>query len=328
MNNKRDIFFLITIDTEGDNLWLKSDRIMTKNASYLIRFQELCEKYQLKPTYLTNYEMVKSDTFIKFGKSIIKNNTAEVGMHLHAWNMPSFYKLTNNDFKYHPFLIEYPEKIMREKVKIMTELLEDTFGEKMLSHRAGRWAFNEKYAEILVEFGYKVDCSVTPHISWKLTMGDPKQNGGCDYSKFPDEPYFIDINNISHPGKSDLLEVPVSINRRFKKINNLVSGLPNNSIIKRAVNHFFPNIWLRPNGKNIQHLLKYLDKMVDSEKMYVEFVLHSSELMPGGSPLFRTDESIEKLYRDLDLLFKRANSSFIGCTLSEFYDIYNRKINE
>ncbi len=30
---------------------------------------------------------------------------------------------------------------MREKVDYMTRLLEDTFQTKMVSHRAGRWAF-------------------------------------------------------------------------------------------------------------------------------------------------------------------------------------------
>src|SRR5512144_2975448 len=46
--------FLITIDTEGDNLWSRPREITTGNARYLPRFQALCEKYGLKPTYLTN----------------------------------------------------------------------------------------------------------------------------------------------------------------------------------------------------------------------------------------------------------------------------------
>jgi hypothetical protein len=49
--------FLITIDTEGDNLWQKNDSITTENAKYLPRFQAVCEKYGFKPVYLTNYEM-------------------------------------------------------------------------------------------------------------------------------------------------------------------------------------------------------------------------------------------------------------------------------
>ena len=38
-------FFLLTIDTEPDNLWNKQRNITTCNADYLPRFQTLCEKY-------------------------------------------------------------------------------------------------------------------------------------------------------------------------------------------------------------------------------------------------------------------------------------------
>jgi hypothetical protein len=37
--------FLITIDTEGDNLWSRPRTITTRNAHSLPRFQALCEKY-------------------------------------------------------------------------------------------------------------------------------------------------------------------------------------------------------------------------------------------------------------------------------------------
>lgn len=45
--------FIITVDTEGDNLWeyKKGTPIGTENAKYLPRFQSLCEKYGFKPVY-------------------------------------------------------------------------------------------------------------------------------------------------------------------------------------------------------------------------------------------------------------------------------------
>ena len=47
--------FIITVDTEGDDLWNyhQGDIIRTENTLYIPRFQELCEKYRLKPVYLT-----------------------------------------------------------------------------------------------------------------------------------------------------------------------------------------------------------------------------------------------------------------------------------
>ena len=80
--------FLITIDTEGDDQWSRRGEVTTENARFLPRFQELCERYGLKPTYLTNYEMAKSPAFQPFGREVLRRGTAEIGMHLHAWNSP------------------------------------------------------------------------------------------------------------------------------------------------------------------------------------------------------------------------------------------------
>lgn len=89
-------------------------------------------------------------------------------MHLHAWNSPPLTPLTDDDWRHKPYLIEYPTDQIRAKVDHMTKLLEDAFQTKMLSHRAGRWAFNEYYASLLLEYGYQVDCSVTPRVNWQF----------------------------------------------------------------------------------------------------------------------------------------------------------------
>ena len=108
--------------------------------------------------------------------------------------------------------------MMREKVDYMTRLLEDTFQTKMVSHRAGRWAFDERYARLLVEYGYQVDCSVTPRVNWKTAKGAPQGDGGTDYRRFPQHAYFLDENDISREGHSPLLEVPMSIQYKHSAI--------------------------------------------------------------------------------------------------------------
>ena len=322
--------FLITIDTEGDNLWSKPKTATTKNASYLPRFQELCEKYGFKPTYLTNYEMANSVTFQKLGKDIIRRGVGEVGMHLHAWDMPPSYELTKDDLRFHPYLIEYPEKVMRQKISIMTDLLESIFGVKMLSHRAGRWSFDEKYANQLIEFGYKVDCSVTPHVSWKSYLGAPEKDGGTDYTNFPETAYFIDPSDISRPGQSTLLEIPVSIMDRSGLVNTAVSSsfLSNISLVNRISNRLFPKVWLRPNGRNLNQMLGYLRYALSIKRDYVEFMLHSSEFMPGGSPLFKSESAIEQLYHCLESLFAEASVHFSGRTLSQYLEHFTGSFDQ
>jgi len=313
---------LVTIDTEGDNLWSRPRVVTTRNSEYLPRFQALCEKYGLKPTYLTNWEMVHSPAFREFGRDLLARRTGEIGMHLHAWNSPPLAPLTSDDDYYHPFLIDYPENQMREKVKALTSALEDTFGVTMASHRAGRWSFNETYARILVDQGYRVDCSVTPHVSWASILGNPAGKGGTDFSRFPDTAYFVDLNDIRRPGDSPLLELPVTIVPPSYPgvLEAARTLLAHYRFGARVAGRLFPFcLWLRPTRSNRKALLHILAIARQEQRPYIEFMLHSSELMPGGSPAFPSRESIEALYDDLEALFSTAQDVFEGHTLRDYY---------
>ena len=57
--------FIITLDTEGDNLWENERDITTQNTHFLPRFQQLCRRFNFKPVWLTNYEMVMDEVYIE-----------------------------------------------------------------------------------------------------------------------------------------------------------------------------------------------------------------------------------------------------------------------
>lgn len=308
--------FLITIDTEGDNLWRNHRHITTDNARFLPRFQQLCERFGFKPTWLTNYEMATDPFYIDFAHDVIARNQGEVGMHLHAWHSPPDYTLTSDDGFYKPYLIEYPHHIVREKVIFMTQLLEKTFGTKIVSHRAGRWAFNAHYASILAELGYQVDCSVTPCVDWRTSPGDPAGQGGSDYTHYPRHAYFIDPEDISREGDSPLLEVPMSTRYRYSPwMSGFKQGFDRLRGKKRA-----PSVnWLRPSGKNLSRMKSVAEQILAEGGNYVEFMLHSSEFMPDGSPVFKSEADIERLYKDLEALFTWLAPRCQGMTLAEYY---------
>ncbi|MDX9702310.1 MAG: deacetylase [Candidatus Auribacterota bacterium] len=297
-------FFIITVDTEGDNLWRRSTEITTDNARYIPRFQAICERFGFYPTYLTNYEMAQSPVFCEFACDALRRNTAEIGMHLHAWNSPPFFDLTGDDNEHHPYLIEYPPDIIDSKVAFMTAMLEDVFQCAIVSHRSGRWAFDETYANILIKHRYCVDCSVTPHRSWKNVKGDPCKDGGSDYKGFPENAYFIDLHDISKYGNSGLLEVPMTI--MLNDDNRLC--------------------WLRPMRDNIRDIFYIIDRAVAENRLYLEFMIHSSELMPAGSPTFPEKHDIEKLYETLETVFEKIKGcGFKGATLKSFHNYFIQK---
>ena len=310
--------FIITIDTEGDDLWSKPREITTRNAAYLPRFQALCERFGFKPVYLTNYEMANCATFVEFARDVLARDAGEVGMHLHAWNSPPLVQLTGDDFRFQPYLIEYPEPVMREKIRTLTRLLEDRFGCEMVSHRAGRVAFDGRYAAMLLEEAYRVDCSVTPGVDWRFTPGDPGGKGGTDYRAFPDHPYFIDPKDISRPAGNGLLEVPVTI--RASALYLRAPWVYRIPLVRRIANRASPRLtWLNPAESRLGAMRRAARAARSAGASHLEFMLHSSELMPGGSPSFRDASEIERLYDQLEVLFEELSMWCQGTTLKQFH---------
>jgi hypothetical protein len=310
--------FIITIDTEGDNLWSRPRVITANNARFLPRFQSLCERFGFRPVYLTNYEMAICGEFIEFGRDVIARRAGEIGMHLHAWNSPPLVPLTEDDFRYQPYLIEYPDAVMREKIRFMTELLQERFAESPVSHRAGRLGFDGRYAAMLLEHGYRVDCSVAPGIDWSNTPGAPDGRGGTDYRGFPDRPYFLRPRDIAAPAASGLLEVPITI--EASKLFRRVPWLYRPRIVRGIANRISPRYsWLSPAENGLRELRRAARGARARDAGYLELTLHSSELMPGGSPSFPTAAAIERLYGNLEILFEELSAWCTGVTLSEFH---------
>lgn len=319
--------FIITIDTEGDNIWNRATKpsglrdISVENAQYISRFQELCEKYQYKPTYLVNYEMAGAEPFVSQAREWQKSGLCEIGMHMHAWNTPPIYHLPFNKRGHNPYAGEYPKKILWQKMQIMTETIVKAFDVKPYSHRGGRWYIDSWYIRALLRLGYKVDCSVTSGISWDRTIGNTMY--GPDYSDFPTNAYFMNSRDLDKPMKprddvTSILQIPPTI---------IPTSLPNK--LHKAANDpleirkiWKERIWLRPNGSNLKEMLYIVEKTRNRD--YIEFMLHSSELMPGGSPTFRTKQSIEKMYSDLNILFAEISRMREGVTLSGYASLYHK----
>ena len=84
------------------------------------------------------------------------------------------------------------------------------------------------------------------------------------------------------------------------------------------------DMWLRPFRNNLKPLQKLTQK-VQREDPYLEFMIHSSELMPGGSIYFKDVEAIERLYSIMDQYFAEImQQGYCGVTLREYAQRYNR----
>lgn len=313
MTNK---YFIITIDTEEDDQWNNEDVCTTENVYYLPRFQEMAEKYNFKPVWLTTYRMAKNKDFVNYFKKKQDDNKCEIGMHLHAWNTPPDFSISKKE-NAKPYLIEYPEEIMDKKIKKLDEELTKSFGIKPVSHRAGRWATNNTYFKLLKKYGYKIDCSVTPNINWEHIKGMTGLSG-TNYKKNSENVY--SLNN-------GIVEVPMTIRKiRYFDLNNI----KNFKSFLKEIYYFIlkKDMWIRPGKSSTKKSMKkIMDECIRNKDEYIMFMIHSSELMPGCNPSFKTQEDIEKLYVIIDYIFSyMKKNNYIGITLKDFVDW--RNINE
>lgn len=307
--------FLISVDTEGDGLWWwkPGDPISTNNTKFLPRFQQLCDCFGFKPTYLTNWEMANDAAYAVFAKRVVDEGRGEVGMHLHAWNTPPICdtmrpKLANPGQDY---LIEYDETAMEEKIISTTKAIENSIGVHPTTHRAGRWAMDERYFRLLAKHGYVCDCSATPLIDWSSCIGASEGSAGSNYTNYSTKP-----ERKTYSDNSSIIEIPLTTTSsgfimpdRFtprlfvRELKRLASRRP---------------IQCRPTGTNTGQMLRVARRCIAKGDGYLMFMIHSSELMPGGSPSFPDETSINALYRSLEIFFEAISDDYIGMTIGDY----------
>ena len=314
----------VTVDTEGDNGWNHPVKITTTNANGVLRFQTLCEKYGIKPVYLTTYEMANDDVLVESLKKKNREGLCELGMHMHGWTTPPDYRLTNNDLQNLPFITEYPLEIVEEKVKTITEFLENQFEEAVISHRSGRWIVNNLYLQILVDYGYQVDCSHTPLINWSCSIGDPNGGGGQDYTACDRAPNYISLQN------GGILEIPMTTMRNpvydNLLVNTYIRYAPRLKKMDRVCNALNgrKNVMLRPDVRREKLQLKLINKLrEDSDLKHVELMIHSSEVYHGTCPHCKTKEDVDRLYEIMDRMFAQLCTFCTSMTFKEYISAQN-----
>jgi len=291
--------FLITVDTEGDNQWelWKNAECSTENGKYIPRFQELCEEYGFKPVYLLTYEMIGDSTLAQYLKKKLLKGKCEIGTHLHAWNSPPYYALTRK-FDGNPYITEYPDEIIYEKLRVLTNRITDVMEERPYSHRAGRWASSDSMFRALDEMGYLVDCSIVSGWDGRCNCGQTIGKG-FDYRNYRKESFWI---------TESILEVPMVVNKKYDgKGRNLRQKVC--SIVRGR------DVWLRPAVSDLESMKEH----VQSDSDYSMFMIHSTELMPGGSPYFSTAEDIEHEYGIIEAIFSYVAKNHKRATLSDYY---------
>jgi hypothetical protein len=317
---------ILSIDTEGDNLWADRAGRSFANIAALGDFQLFCDEHRLRPTYLVAHEVIEDETAREAILGLRDHGNCEVGSHLHAWLTPPWHAPLE-ETGLSPFLHEYPEELRVAKLERLTGDLEQVLGSRPTAYRGGRWSIEAFTMRQLDRLGYLADTTVTPFVSWVRTRGVTQ--GGPNCATAPHVPYHPDDADPMRPGRLNILEVPTGhrptrqwaggpyrwAGRYFGNSRGSWS-LVGRGMGVLAGKVISPNPALTADGG----LAALVRRIVTERPAVLNLSIHSSELFPGGAPWVKDEAEAGRVRERLDNITRLLDElgEWRGVTLSEY----------
>ncbi|MGH7437216.1 MAG: hypothetical protein ACRENE_16190 [Polyangiaceae bacterium] len=254
------------------------------------RIHPLLSKYGGKPTYLLSPEVVRDPGCVEALASL---RDCELGTHLHGEMAEpgAFAPEVTLDVQR-----EYPPEIERAKMASLTESFRVAFGRAPASFRAGRFGIGPGTISILEQLGYAVDSSVTPGVDWS------RVSRGLTFAGAPRQPYHPDPADPATPGRSSVLEVPVTT------APSAAARLP-------LVGRLAGPRWLRPTRTGARALVRTARDAVERARredpgcvVVLNAMFHNVEVVAGASPYAATDAAAATILSRLEALLAWAQS--------------------
>jgi peptidoglycan/xylan/chitin deacetylase (PgdA/CDA1 family) len=306
---------LVGIDTEGDDQWSAEGRhrLEVRNAARLPALQALFEGFGVRPTYVVTYEMATREESAAVLREIARSGRAEIGTHLHPWSSPPF---RSEDLAGHTYPHNLPAELLERQLTELTAVITERLGVRPTTYRAGRNGFDGRTLPILEGLGYTVDTSVDP-------LFNERRKRGMAFPGAPLEPYHPDYADVTRPGASRILEVPItaatlpSLPKALEALYARLPPIPCRGALKRLG---LRPVWLRPSYTPLPDMLAFASRLRARGASCFNVIFHSSEILPGGSPYTPDETSVARFLDDLKRLLEHLTGPLGGAprTYAEF----------
>ena len=279
---------LIAVDAEEEFDWSTFSKYADNvtNIRHQVRAHRIFERYGAVPTYLIDFPVASKEAGYKPLQELYQQQLCGIEAQLHPWVNPPFQETVTLG---NSFPGNLPMHLEREKLRRLTEEIENRFCHRPTVYRAGRHGFGPNTAFILSDLGYGIDMSVLPRT-------DLRSKGGPDFSKYGPEPFWI-VSDTA------LLEIPQTVEilglldtygaelshyangdlARFLKLPGLLARL-----------RLLDRITLSPEGIRQAEAQRLTRALVARGHRIFVMSYHSSSLCPGHTPYVRTHDDLEK----------------------------------
>ena len=289
---------VVVIDTEEEFDW--STEFSRGNTSVrcirLIRkIQDIFDEYGITPVYAIDYPVASQpDGYLPL-REILTDNRCVIGAHLHPWVNPPFEEEVS---RFHSFPGNLPHVLEYEKLRILSECIEEKFGHRPLIYKAGRYGTGPQTAEILEALGYEADVSVMPLMDWS-------SEGGPNFTNASSWPYWFGKHR-------NILEIPVTA-----EFTGLLRTW-GTTLYEQAARRPFANlhaigilarlglvdkIRLTPEGFTVHELKRLVRTLLKEELNIFSLAFHSPSLEPGQTPYVSSKSDLGKFLDCLRIFF-------------------------
>lgn len=276
---------VFTIDVEEEGLFRgrhPRQPAGVANVAELRRLEPLIGELKLVPTLLVAHAAARDPESRALLGPWRARHGAELGAHLHPWSTPPFAK-GNETGSVNPDLL--PDALLEAKIHTLIEAVGAIAGRAPRSFRMGRYHLTPTGARLLAAAGIRVDGSAVPLRT---------EVGGPDWFGSPADPYRMET------AAGPLLEAPLTIVPIWPATARLwhrAAGRLPPGLRPRVLSAF-----RRLGAAGIQPAWFSLPVMKLAARLHVRrggrvlhMHLHSSELMPGATPAFRTAADVDRL---------------------------------
>ncbi|MFQ5783238.1 MAG: polysaccharide deacetylase family protein [Alphaproteobacteria bacterium] len=293
---------VVVVDTEEEFDWsrpLSRANTAVGATRHQARAHRVYERYGVRPVYVVDYPIATQEAGYRPLREFCEDGLCEIGAHLHPWVNPPFDEEVSAHNSYPGNL---PRGLEREKLRRLTAAIEENFGVRPVTYKAGRYGVGPATGDILAELGYEIDTSVVP-------AADMRRDFGPDFRRCGAKPYRFG------PG-GRLLEIPLSagffgcLSRAGPALYPALTGAPGARLRLPGV---FARLalleWSKLTPEGIDHAehRRLTEALFATGHRVFCLAYHSPSLEPGNTPYVRSDDDLAvflaRIERYLDYFF-------------------------
>ncbi len=310
---------LVSIDTEEEFDWDRPAAAQVPRVTHtaeLERLQDLCDDVGVRPTYVVDYPLLTDAPTVDVLRRLQQRGTCEIGGHLHPWVNPP---VVETDHPRNTYLCNLPLSLQEEKLGRLNEAFTSALDCQPTCFKAGRYGLSPETAQLLLRFGYRVDCSAVAYTSFT-------DDDGPDFRHITNKPFYWE--------NQGLLEVPCSVAySRFSQdwshaLHQRLSSDPWRAMRMIGVlwhTRLLRKIFLSPEVHQGANLKLAMSALVASAAPVLHLSFHSPSLAPGHTPYVRDiaqRDAFLATIRDV-LTYARRELGATSYTLSEFAALFS-----